>query len=378
MNDFVESCPQNLTEVMKSSTRLDCGRDKYGNDQYICVPNIEKSGLVEFCYKGIMGIIQRGNCLETTEGNLFSRDCSGFIEGCPDDAFRSNEHYNYPACQQINTQGHCYLADPSCSKLATTTRINVDHEVYSSTIINIQTASLQEYETAEIGAIVGGLCARGIVLLLLFLVIFWKRKQRFRKTKEPNPGTDHLAGIMENGPENDLHEQCTSTSHERISLLTNSTVEDEEVGVNSKPEKEIYDVSEDGIYRKQEKKTQDVTEAGVSIKPLQEIHDVTEAAYFSQLQKRALVDTKADINSKREGKIPVFETVCIINDSEKRRHGVLGAEINNKSEERSHGNTDNNVKNERGGYLNSAMLRKDRVQIPCTSYWKFKCDVSEI
>ncbi|XP_062598982.1 uncharacterized protein LOC134260443 [Saccostrea cucullata] len=189
-----------------------------------------------------------GHCLETTEGKLYLRDCSGFIEGCPDNAYRINENYDYPACQQINTQNHCYLADPSCSALTenifhksrvSTTRINVDHDVYSSTIIKFQTARLQKYDTADIGAIVGGLCATGIVLLPLFLILLWKRKQRCRKTKEPNPETDHLAGIMKNGPENYLQEQCTSTSHERITLLTNSTVEDEEVGGNSKPEKEI-------------------------------------------------------------------------------------------------------------------------------------------
>ncbi|XP_062570466.1 uncharacterized protein LOC134232504 [Saccostrea cucullata] len=176
MQGFVHSCPQNLTEAIKASTRLGCGRDKYGNDQYICLPNIEKTGLVEFCHNGIMGIIQRGNCLETTEGKLFPHDCSGFIEGCPDDPYRSNENYNYPACQQINTQDHCYLADASCS-VTTTTKLN-------------QTATIQEYETADIGAIVGGLCAGVIVLIvLLFLgVHFWRRKQRcINKTTEPNP-----------------------------------------------------------------------------------------------------------------------------------------------------------------------------------------------
>ena len=56
----VESCPDNLTEVQKASKRLGCRNDQFGNNQYMCLPNVEKSSLLEFCNGDIMGIQQKG------------------------------------------------------------------------------------------------------------------------------------------------------------------------------------------------------------------------------------------------------------------------------------------------------------------------------
>ena len=56
----VEKCPETLTAVNASSKQLNCGIDTYGNNQYMCLPNMEKSSLVEFCYDGIMGIQKEG------------------------------------------------------------------------------------------------------------------------------------------------------------------------------------------------------------------------------------------------------------------------------------------------------------------------------
>lgn len=56
----VEKCPETLTAVNESSKQLNCGIDTYGNNQYMCLPNMEKSSLVEFCYDGIMGIQKEG------------------------------------------------------------------------------------------------------------------------------------------------------------------------------------------------------------------------------------------------------------------------------------------------------------------------------
>jgi hypothetical protein len=63
MNGTVESCPGNATAAAEASSRLRCGRDEYGNDQYICVPNDSKTALMEFCHDGIMGLIQEGTLL---------------------------------------------------------------------------------------------------------------------------------------------------------------------------------------------------------------------------------------------------------------------------------------------------------------------------
>lgn len=57
---FVTACPTNETEVFKASTRLGCGNDKYGNNQYVCAPNAAITSLVETCVNGIMGIQPKG------------------------------------------------------------------------------------------------------------------------------------------------------------------------------------------------------------------------------------------------------------------------------------------------------------------------------
>ena len=51
---------KNQTEVDEAGTRLGCGQDKYGHSQYMCLPNAEKTSLVEFCYNGVMGIVFKG------------------------------------------------------------------------------------------------------------------------------------------------------------------------------------------------------------------------------------------------------------------------------------------------------------------------------
>ena len=58
--NFVDKCPSNLTEKEKASKRLGCGSDKYGNNQYICVPNVNMTNLVEFCFNGLMGTQEKG------------------------------------------------------------------------------------------------------------------------------------------------------------------------------------------------------------------------------------------------------------------------------------------------------------------------------
>ena len=56
----VDACPENLTTIIKASKRLGCDKDLYGNDKYICLPTVDRSSLVEFCYNGIMGYYEKG------------------------------------------------------------------------------------------------------------------------------------------------------------------------------------------------------------------------------------------------------------------------------------------------------------------------------
>lgn len=63
---LVNVCPNNENDVIQASKRLGCGTDIYGNNQYLCLPNKKKSSLVEFCFQGVMGIVERGtlNCVK--------------------------------------------------------------------------------------------------------------------------------------------------------------------------------------------------------------------------------------------------------------------------------------------------------------------------
>lgn len=57
---FVTDCPKSLSEVKNVSAALGCGKDKYENDQYLCLPNVEKSSLVEICYGEVIGMNEKG------------------------------------------------------------------------------------------------------------------------------------------------------------------------------------------------------------------------------------------------------------------------------------------------------------------------------
>lgn len=60
----VRKCPRNASEIVEAQKRLNCGDDKYGNNQYLCLPDAEKTGLFEFCYDGIMGWRQNGKWMK--------------------------------------------------------------------------------------------------------------------------------------------------------------------------------------------------------------------------------------------------------------------------------------------------------------------------
>lgn len=56
----VTACPNTLKEVEEASKRLNCGKDQFQKNQYMCLPNVEKTSLNEFCYNGVMGIQEKG------------------------------------------------------------------------------------------------------------------------------------------------------------------------------------------------------------------------------------------------------------------------------------------------------------------------------
>lgn len=69
---LVNVCPKNQFDVIQASKRLGCGYDIYGNNRYLCIPNENKTSLVEFCFQGIMGIVDKGKLNCRKEINIFS------------------------------------------------------------------------------------------------------------------------------------------------------------------------------------------------------------------------------------------------------------------------------------------------------------------
>lgn len=60
MRLITKKCPKNQAEAYEASKRIGCGSDKYGNNQYLCLPNEDKASLVEFCKEGVMGLTEKG------------------------------------------------------------------------------------------------------------------------------------------------------------------------------------------------------------------------------------------------------------------------------------------------------------------------------
>lgn len=56
----VSVCPKTYEEIKVASNKLGCENDRYGNNQYMCIPNAEKTSLVQFCDDGEMGLVEEG------------------------------------------------------------------------------------------------------------------------------------------------------------------------------------------------------------------------------------------------------------------------------------------------------------------------------
>ncbi|XP_062613715.1 heat shock 70 kDa protein 12A-like [Saccostrea cucullata] len=171
----VESCPQNKADWDLRSRQLNCSNDDTKTHRYHCVPNGQKTALLEFCYDVIRPLVQKDNCMELAQsGTLNQHWCKNFLSGCPEKYYYSDESYLYPNCSRINLYGKCYVADPSC-EFASTTIASVTETIISTGMSlseNINCAHLESSLT-----IVSTILSFLIVLSCLTNIVILNRKR---------------------------------------------------------------------------------------------------------------------------------------------------------------------------------------------------------
>ncbi|XP_062583973.1 uncharacterized protein LOC134245729 [Saccostrea cucullata] len=131
----VTACPKDGLTWLSNSFKLQCPNDTLGRSLYQCVPNDDRSSLVEFCLRGSIGRYEAETCpFAVSSGHLDAINCSSFLKGCLKEPYLTNEVYKYPTCLEINPQKSYYLADGICIN-------KKSHEIPKSTTFIQPTAS---------------------------------------------------------------------------------------------------------------------------------------------------------------------------------------------------------------------------------------------
>lgn len=133
----------------------------------------DRQTLLEFCYDGVMGIVDKGNCLEIVEGELKDHSCYYFSEWCPETKFWFYELYKYPACQNIITRYRCYIS-------------NVDCPTYASRQVS--------FGFWSVGTLIG-ICS----LLFIPFTLFFLKAKRFLKGGKWSPQSPDLFSMEDDG-----------------------------------------------------------------------------------------------------------------------------------------------------------------------------------
>ncbi|XP_061190276.1 uncharacterized protein LOC133198150 [Saccostrea echinata] len=240
----VDYCPTTIDSRNSAADRLKCPLDQNKNPSYFCVPNQEKTTLLEFCYDEFLGLVQNGFCLHlSTSGYLNQEECHFFIDGCPTSYYLSNNIYQYPRCQQIDKDNNCFLADPACISSFSTRTPTSAFESYTpnTTIVpNIllnSSSSTTNPPTSEgeygipIGLVVGILCFLAVIaLVLLVFFVFYKKWWQKRK-REFEPSIEEM-GLMSHDKENKRRHSQDGKTHWPHHQFTHPDIEVQEEGKN--------------------------------------------------------------------------------------------------------------------------------------------------
>nr|XP_034332339.1 uncharacterized protein LOC105325316 isoform X2 [Crassostrea gigas]XP_034332340.1 uncharacterized protein LOC105325316 isoform X3 [Crassostrea gigas] len=133
-----EFCPRNQTEWDERSSAINCTE----NNGYMCLPNQQRTELIEFCYKERFAWVEEGVCLYLIKGSsrVEAYNCVQFISGCPTSNHRSSESYKYQSCFAI--ENGCFIAEPSCNSTKTATTSPVETTDYKTTESGINSTQL--------------------------------------------------------------------------------------------------------------------------------------------------------------------------------------------------------------------------------------------
>ncbi|XP_062611433.1 uncharacterized protein LOC134273262, partial [Saccostrea cucullata] len=180
----VTSCPTNASSWLNNGIKLQCPNDTLGRNLYQCVPNDNRSSLVEFCLQGSIGRYGANLCpYAVSTGHLDALNCSTFLRGCPKEAYNTNEVYKYPACLEINSEKRCYLAKENCP--------NDSMSVFPNTSYVYQ----PEDDTTKIIAGVVSTCIIAVIVFVA-LYILHKRRQRSSRRKSNNAGSEEELNLF--------------------------------------------------------------------------------------------------------------------------------------------------------------------------------------
>ncbi|XP_078322457.1 uncharacterized protein LOC111103131 isoform X2 [Crassostrea virginica] len=106
----VTSCPATAVDWEQAAKQRNCSLTGV-RDTYLCLPNQEKTTLLEFCYDKVRPMVQEELA---GSGTINQYGCTMFTAGCPKNPYFSDFIYNHSSCLNINTQDGCYHEDPSC------------------------------------------------------------------------------------------------------------------------------------------------------------------------------------------------------------------------------------------------------------------------
>ncbi|XP_048740261.1 uncharacterized protein LOC125654360 isoform X2 [Ostrea edulis] len=166
-------CPLNTTSHKDAKLRKNCS----GNTRYMCAPYKDLSYLLEYCTSTSRSLFIEGNCL-TLQGSGFldTFNCKKkFVNGCPNTSFHDENLYKFPACNLINTDQKCFLAEKNC---LTAKRKE------TSTVPIPRTMKTTESDESFILPTVLAVCSILLVSACITSFVIWKLRRATRSISE--------------------------------------------------------------------------------------------------------------------------------------------------------------------------------------------------